>query len=240
MRSKERRSGYGLRVGWSIYTLNYDGKPYFVGRTTRPVVARATEHDRWGRPSGLASVPTARWGTRANAGLLARLRPQPSVNGVTSEDFWSLVENARTAADLHKHLRRLSAVDLAAFEGHHDDAFHRAYNWGLWGAVYTMQHGCSDDAFAYFRAYLISLGRFTYESVLADPDSLAEPDVERDEAVWESWMSPTMMVIYAQTGQFGFAGDLDPTIQPNLDPTGEPWEEDEVRLRFPKLATRYA
>ena len=35
----------------------------------------------------------------------------------------------------------------------------RSYDWNLWGAAYLMKGGCSDDAFDYFRGWLVAQGR---------------------------------------------------------------------------------
>ena len=50
-------------------------------------------------------------------------------------------------------------------------------------------------------------------------------------------MSPTMQVIYARTGRYGFAG---PPEQPVPDhPSGTEWSEDELPDRFPGLAAKH-
>jgi hypothetical protein len=49
-----------------------------------------------------------------------------------------------------------------------------------WGAAYLANGGCSDDGFDYFRGWLIGQGRKVYETVLADPDSLAAHADGRD------------------------------------------------------------
>ncbi|VVE59175.1 hypothetical protein PAN31117_05280 [Pandoraea anapnoica] len=42
--------------------------------------------------------------------------------------------------------------------------------------------GCSDDGFDYFRGWLIAQGKRVFMLALAEPDSLAEVDVEMDDA----------------------------------------------------------
>ena len=72
----------------------------------------------------------------------------------------------------------LSPEEIISFEV----AFHRylneAYTWDLWGAAYVIHGGCSDDGFEYFRRWLVSRGRDVYEAALADPDSLAQRDMQ--------------------------------------------------------------
>jgi hypothetical protein len=59
-----------------------------------------------------------------------------------------------------------------------DRMMSRSYSWDLWGAASVVHGGCSDDGFEYFRRWLISRGRATFEAALADPDSLASVDIE--------------------------------------------------------------
>jgi hypothetical protein len=152
--------------------------------------------------------------------------------------FWTLIEQARTPAHLHAELHRLSDEDFAAFERRHDAVFHGSYDWGLWGAAYVIDHGCSDDNFDYFRAYLISLGRDVLTTALADPDSLADVEIAEG-ATWEPWMSPTMAVIHARTGRYEFATDLDQAFYMPRSPTGREWPEDQAAMFFPRLAAKY-
>jgi hypothetical protein len=97
--------------------------------------------------------------------------------------FWSIIESGGSEAlehperQLEEVRERLSGLPL---EGLLD--FHRLFNrlmddayiWDLWGAAYLINGGCSDDGFAYFRSWLISRGRVTYEAAVRDPDSLAD------------------------------------------------------------------
>jgi hypothetical protein len=157
---------------------------------------------------------------------------------VDLDGFWTLTDAAKTPADLHARLARLSDADLQDYERFHDELMRRAYRWDLWGAAYVIDGGCSDDGFAYFRSYLISRGRAVYDAALADADGLAALTFE-DADGWEDWMSPTMMVIHARTGKYAFARPPDVNREPLGDPAGEEWDEDDLEARFPRLTERY-
>lgn len=153
--------------------------------------------------------------------------------------FWLIIQGAEAPDDLHRSLAELSETDLIAFERLHQARFSESYEWGLWGAAHVIQGGCGDDSFHYFRAYLISLGRTIYEAALADPDSLADVDLDADGEEWEDWMSPTMTVVFARTREYNFAdGDATPAAAPT-GPSGADWEEDDLPTRFPRLTARY-
>jgi hypothetical protein len=53
--------------------------------------------------------------------------------------------------------------------------FHRqSYKQDLWAAAFTLLSGCGDDAFDYFRFWLITQGKDIYNQVVQDADSLCD------------------------------------------------------------------
>ncbi|WBB79665.1 DUF4240 domain-containing protein [Micromonospora sp. WMMD882] len=105
------------------------------------------------------------------------------------DDFWSLVEGSAAATDhpdgrLAWLIDRLAArpvPEVVDFAVRLDEARRRADTWPLWAAARRIRGGrCSDDGFHHFQAWLVGLGRQTFERVVADPDALADvPQVRR-------------------------------------------------------------
>src|SRR6478736_5366951 len=116
---------------------------------------------------------------------------------MTLDQFWNIVDRVHQASggDMEKkcqlldaELRRLSLDEVRSFHTHFTECVDRAYHWPLWAAAYVMGGGCSDDSFWDFRSTLISMGRDTFERAMADPQSLAELDLEDgDEMQWEGY-----------------------------------------------------
>jgi hypothetical protein len=129
---------------------------------------------------------------------------------VEVDHFWAIVERVSRPADLHAELGNLPDDEVLEFEHRHAAFMDQAYTWDLWGAAYVINGGCSDDTFEYFGSALISRGRDVFERALADPDSLADEQLD-DEEKWEDWMSPTMHVVHARTGKYGFMGPRERT-----------------------------
>ncbi|MEU0395788.1 DUF4240 domain-containing protein [Streptomyces sp. NPDC006208] len=116
------------------------------------------------------------------------------------DQFWNVIESARTAAAgagqpfdgaLVDRLATCPKQDILEYQEHFDDVHHAVYRWDVWAAAYLIGGGCSDDSFMDFRAGLISLGRDWYERAAACPDRLADhPAVveaassHRDEALF--------------------------------------------------------
>lgn len=153
--------------------------------------------------------------------------------------FWRITEGAASPKDLHDALAELPEADLVSFERLHEARMNESYSWDLWGAAYIIQGGCGDDSFDYFRAYLISLGSQSFNAALANPDSLAEVDLDAEGEEWEDWMSPTMAVVFARTGEYNFADSKPSSSVRSGEPSGEEWDEADLPARFPRLAARY-
>ncbi|MEU5113471.1 DUF4240 domain-containing protein [Streptomyces longwoodensis] len=165
--------------------------------------------------------------------------------------FWELVDTAREAAEgdpeeqadlLVSRLLDLDPDAVLDFARHFEARYHRAYRWELWGAAWVLLDGASDDAFDFFRCWLIGQGREVFEGALHDPDSLADLLDDFDEE------------IDGDGEELGYAADeayeqLTGTVAPDLglpapaaEPEGSPIDfEDEQALadRYPKLWDRF-
>lgn len=96
-----------------------------------------------------------------------------------SEDrFWKLIDAAADGDDearivaLRASLGNLSLDELVGFKLAFGTQFNAAYSWDIWGAAYVANGGASDDGFAYFRYWLISRGRRSFQIVVNEPDDL--------------------------------------------------------------------
>ncbi|MBA2948534.1 DUF4240 domain-containing protein [Streptomyces himalayensis] len=166
-------------------------------------------------------------------------------------EFWEIVDSTREAAggDPEDHaellVERLLQSDPDAvldFARHFESRYNRAYRWDLWGAAWVLLDGASDDAFDYFRCWLIGQGRDVFEGALHDPDSLAALLEDFDEEV------------DGDGEELGYAADeayeeLTGTVAPDLgippappEPEGTPIDfENKAALaeRYPKLWERF-
>jgi hypothetical protein len=166
-------------------------------------------------------------------------------------EFWQLVDDAREAADgdpeeqADQLVERLLGLDPEAvldFARHFEVRYNRAYRWDLWGAAWVLLDGASDDAFDFFRCWLIGQGREVFEGALHDPDALADLLGDFDEE------------LDGDAEELGYAADeayeqLTGTVAPDLgiapppaEPEGTPVDfEDERALaeRYPRLWDRF-
>ncbi|MFG2632268.1 DUF4240 domain-containing protein [Streptomyces sp. NPDC048473] len=173
-------------------------------------------------------------------------------------DFWNVIDDARARvtdpADAEAVVERASALlaarprdEIVAAQQLLWDLMAASYRAPLWAAAYTINGGCSDDGFDYFRGWLIAQGREVFERVVADPDTLAELPVigaaapEGLEMECEAMLGIAWDAHRAATGE-DMPDDSFTIDYPDLDPE---WDFDfddaeRVALRLPKLDALYA
>jgi hypothetical protein len=169
-------------------------------------------------------------------------------------DFWALVAATRPAepADpvaavehqvdaLRERLRALPDVEVASYRARHLEQLARANDWRLWAAGYLAAGGMSDDAFDYFRLWLVHQGRESFERALADPDHLAELAWDDDGAVF----GEAELLGYVAEEVLEDRGvdpdSLDVGVPEYGTPVGEPFDEDDdewFAATFPRLWAR--
>src|SRR6185369_3533018 len=112
-----------------------------------------------------------------------------------------------------------------------------AYSWQLWGAIYIIQGGCSDDGFTDFRDWVISRGKEFYYTAIANPAFLSEVAEEEIDVDWEGISYIPSSVFEELTGE-----EIPSEFEENQDIKGEPWDEDsdDLKKMFPELWERYS
>lgn len=167
--------------------------------------------------------------------------------GMDEAAFWQLMADTRADSGndtgrqselLEERLRGLPAQQIVGFARIRHRLDQRAYTWGIWGAAYVIDDGCSDDCFRDFRAYLISLGRGPYEAALRNPDSLAPIVQDAEEGNWEDADN------VAPDAYESAAGEDIPTDDSDLSGNlrGEPWDDEAqgaLVQRYPALTARF-
>jgi hypothetical protein len=163
--------------------------------------------------------------------------------GMNEPTFWEIIArvHSKSGGDMDrkcelvaKEIAGLSASDAEAFGDIFDLMDERAYTWPLWGGAYVIHGGCSDDTFDDSRASLISRGKQTFDKTLADPDSMADEDIDEELYFYEGFQ-------YAISESVGkVLGKRAPRKRafPD-DPSGDEWEEDRVSDLYPRLAEKF-
>lgn len=158
---------------------------------------------------------------------------------MTHDLFWEIIESTKQqhpddpeaqVEALVAALKQLPSEEIIEFDKIYDEYRFRAYRWDLWGAIYLLEGGCSDDGFEDFRAWLISHGRETYERVIADPDSLAD-EHDPDGCFLEEFAYAPNQAYRELTGD-----DLPDRERQFPEIVGDPWDEEDLDDLFPRIA----
>jgi hypothetical protein len=174
---------------------------------------------------------------------------------VDVDGFWALVGRSAEGIDvsdpvtateaqieaLRQLLEALPDPELLAFQQWLHKQTARANDWRLWAAGYLAAGGMSDDAFDYFRLWLVLQGRSAFDRLLADPDSLADLRWDPDGEAFE--VSETLGYLVAEILEDRGLDASDTLVTGTADgePAGTPFDEDDedgLAAAFPRLSSR--
>ena len=178
-------------------------------------------------------------------------------NSTDLDSFWKIIEETRSGESndrvfrrrINSRLQKLTPDELLEFERHRAKLNEQSYSWALWGAAYLMTGGCGDDCFDYFRGWLISQGRKTFENALKDPDTTLA-DLGRRTRVartplrvrireFEEFVNAAQEIYETKTDQEMPDSVYQGIARPAL---GEGWDFNdnlEMKKRYPKLFAKY-
>jgi hypothetical protein len=175
---------------------------------------------------------------------------------MTEDGLWELLDRTRpTVVDPAAHAEALTAelvaagVDTTVEVGRQfDRAMAELHRWDLWAAIHVLLLGCSDDGFEYARAWIIGRGKDAFEHARRDPEGYVVHLVggtDHDESAVAERIEDLAVLdgeplLYAAgvaherlTGAWRPADSGAPGGA--AGPSGEPWTEDSVAARVPRL-----
>ncbi|QNA43686.1 DUF4240 domain-containing protein [Lacibacter sediminis] len=97
---------------------------------------------------------------------------------MTEEEFWKIIPRTRDQSNRHypshcalltETLSKLTSDEIIRFNRTFLLIMAQSYDYRLWEAAYSLNGGCSDDAFEYFRSWLISQGKNKFYWTLKFP-----------------------------------------------------------------------
>jgi hypothetical protein len=157
--------------------------------------------------------------------------------------FWDIIEKSRSQSQgsynkqqeqLVLILTNLDGDDIIKFNNTFSLLMAASYDWKLWGAAYVINQGCSDDGFEYFRHYLIGQGKDRFYSTLDNPESCVDWVQLDDDIIYEGLRYCAAKAYNEKTGK-----ELPYDFKDEYKVKGEPWDEDTVDKKYPKLAKKF-
>lgn len=161
------------------------------------------------------------------------------------DQFWKIIQSSFDKSNgdfeeqqelLRQTLRKLTLQEILLFDNRFKQLRGNAYDWKLWGAIYIIHGGCSDDSFTDFRGWLIAQGRDLYYRTLQDPETLVDIDKGRIEVDWEGIGYIPAEVFEEITKQQMPDGFIE-----NQNIKGKEWSEkgEDLKSMFPGLSAKY-
>ncbi|WP_409296784.1 DUF4240 domain-containing protein [Peribacillus sp. SCS-26] len=150
-------------------------------------------------------------------------------------------------------LSQKSLEEIIDFEFVFQRLMNASYTSRLWGAAFVLMGGCSDDAFDYFRGWLIGQGEETFNKVMKDPEFLAEY-INEDNLDEEGFPQNEELLSVGMDAYTLFKkgdtewddkihdellGDLDKKGLQSAEEVDFDWEEDELESLYPVLWERF-
>jgi len=103
---------------------------------------------------------------------------------------------------LINEIEKLSWKEIVGFRLRTYQLLYDSYNSEMWCAGYLMNGGCSDDGFEYFRNWVISRGKETYQKAKSNPDNLISEVREGAEFYeFESFWYVALEAFHRKTGK---------------------------------------
>jgi hypothetical protein len=170
----------------------------------------------------------------------------PSDALMDEEQFWRIIQTSKDKAngdfeqeqnELANELRKLTPDEIILFGNRFRYFRGQANTWELWGAIYIIHGGCSDDSFNDFREWVIGQGKDFYYQTIKDPETLVDVDTDQIEEIeWEGLGYVPSTVFKELTGQ-----EMLYPFKENHNTTGNEWaeESDDLKNMFPKLYAKY-
>ena len=164
---------------------------------------------------------------------------------MNEDTFWNIIDECFSTGDgdeqleaYETRLQELPREQVVEFQRALNSVMVRAYRWELIGAACFLGCGQSDDGFEDFRAWLISLGRETFENVMADHNLIAT--FPYDESPTEEWHCEELHMLPSEIGAEEDDEDW-PYLSAPDSPAGEPVEltQESLKQRFPKFWERF-
>ncbi|MFN0204525.1 MAG: DUF4240 domain-containing protein [Bacteroidia bacterium] len=115
------------------------------------------------------------------------------------EQFWKIIESSKVESNdmynlqvliMTEKLRALPVEDIVKYENRFIAMMNKAYTWEMFAAARVIDPECTYHDFEYFRGWILSFGRKTFEESLNNPDILHQLTFDKKYVNdWEGFVS---------------------------------------------------
>ena len=168
-----------------------------------------------------------------------RKLPKPIDEEMSEKVFWRIIEKANlseqgVANSIEEQLICYKAKGIKVFHQILMEHMQELHSWDLWAVAYISCGGCSDDAFEYFKAGVVSKGRTIFQLARTDiikffKESRDFIDMQKEELLY-----------CAENAYFERQQKIMPKKKmKRLEPSGLSWDEEELNERYPEIWDYY-
>ncbi len=156
--------------------------------------------------------------------------------GITESVFWELIDEAiesdRNDIDYETYLiARLTDFgpsQIKNFERIFRELDSKLYTWEHWALAYIVRRGCGDDAFDYFRAWVIAQGKDKYYSVF-------NMKIDERKNIFQSDPQFEAFIYIAESAYEEVSDSILKVKTTKKKLTGKEWQEDVLPSLYPEL-----
>ncbi len=145
------------------------------------------------------------------------------LNREKSEDKFDFIEN------LSNQLEEFKLTEIKRFERTFLSKYNELNRWEIWALAYIVRRGCGDDAFDYFKAWVISKGKEAFEDI-KNLNILELKKHFDEEPQLEEMFSLAENVYENKTGEL-----MSPVRVKKQKLTGKQWKEENLKKDFPEI-----
>lgn len=145
------------------------------------------------------------------------------LNREKSEDKFEFIEN------LSNQLEEFKPTEIKRFERTFLSKYNELHRWEIWALAYIVRRGCGDDAFDYFKAWVISKGQETFEDIKNLNVSELKKHFDEDPQL-EEMFSLVENVYENKTGEL-----MSSVRVKKQKLTGKEWKEENLEKDFPEI-----
>lgn len=166
--------------------------------------------------------------------------PKAIDRAIDENCFWDLIETAKHNSEssseqmdlLLTALETFKAAEIKKFRLVLDATMDTLLHWDVWALAYLAMGGCSDDAFEYFRSWLILQGRQVVATVVDDVQKLE--CLPSGSLRVEGLLSIPELAYENRSGKPLRLAKRNPALV-----KGRQWEESDLQSRYPILYESY-
>ncbi len=156
--------------------------------------------------------------------------------------FWDLIQQSdhenQSSGEfldvLQNKLEAMSATEIKKFKKYLLEKMDELYHWDIWALAYIVRGGCGDDAFDYFRAWVVSKGKENFEIVKNLQREKLQELFSSEDPQFESFMYVANDAYENKQSEMM----SEPRVK-SQKIQGKEWNEEEICLKYPKICEMF-